>query len=114
MLNETEFMLLFRMQPSSEQPTQEQLQQMEQQWGGFISNVASQGKLVSTHHLGFSGNIIARDQSITEGFSVLEGQMIAGNMVIKANTMDMAIEIAKQCPILFVGGTVEIRNIMTM
>ncbi len=58
-----EFMLLFRMQPSNKQPTQEQLNEMQKQWGDFIGNIAMQGKLVSTHQLSFEGKQIAADQS---------------------------------------------------
>jgi hypothetical protein len=43
--------LLFRFEPTNEQHTPEQLQEMHNQWGGFIGNIATQGKLVSTHQL---------------------------------------------------------------
>jgi hypothetical protein len=35
-------------------------------------------------------------------------------MVVKANTIDAAVEMAKNCPILLMGGTVEIRSIQPM
>ncbi len=109
-----EFMLLFRMEPSNEQPTAEQLQEMEQQWGGYFGEIAGSGNFVSTQHLGFSGKMITADQSVHDGFHVSEGQMIAGNLLIKAESMEIAIEIAKKCPILFAGGTVEVRDVMEM
>ncbi len=109
-----EFMLLFRMEPSNEQPTQEQLQEMEKQWGQFIGNIAMQGKLVSTYQLGFEGNKISSYQTIDNGFLVAENQMLAGNMVLKANSLEAATDLAKNCPILFMGGTVEVRTITPM
>ena len=107
-------MLLFRFEPSNEQPTQEQLQEMGKQWGEFIGTIAMQGKLVSTHQLGFEGKKIFADQSTEEGFHVAEQQMVAGNMVLRAETLEVATELAKKCPILFMGGTVEVRNVLPM
>jgi len=111
MTQTNEFMLLFRFQPGNEQPTPEQLQEMGKQWGEFIGTIAMQGKLVSTYQLGFEGKRISADQFIEDGFHIAEGQMVAGNMVLKAESMEVATELAKKCPILFMGGTVEVRSI---
>lgn len=109
-----DFMLLFRMEPSNQKPTQEQLNEMHQQWGDFIGNIAMQGKLVSTHQLGFEGVQITPDQSTTQGVYVANNQMLAGNMVLKAINIDQAVNLAKKCPILLMGGTVEVREIQPM
>ena len=109
-----EFMLLFRFEPSNDQPTPEQLQEMGKQWGAFIGTIAMQGRLVSTYQLGFEGKRIAADQTTEDGFHVAEGQMVAGNMVLKAESMEVASELAKKCPILLMGGTVEVRIINPM
>lgn len=109
-----DFMLLFRFEPTNEMPTAEQLQEMEIQWGKFIGNIAMQGKLVSTYQLGFEGKKITANQSIEEGFYVAENQMLSGNMVLKANSIEAATELAKNCPILFMGGSVEVRNVIPM
>lgn len=109
---EQQFMMLFRMAPSNEQPTAEQLQQMEQAWGAFFGSIGP--NMISTSHLGFTGNIIAADHTISEGFHVADGHMVAGNVILKADSMEAALEIAKQCPILHAGGTVEVRDIMPM
>lgn len=109
-----EFMLLFRYEPSNEEPSQEQLQKMHKQWGEFIGGIAMQGKLVSTHQLGFEGKKIFSNQNIEDGFHIAEGKTIGGNMVLKAESMEFATEFAKKCPILFMGGTVEVRNIIPM
>lgn len=109
---EQQFMMLFRMAPSNEQPTAEQLVQMEQSWGAFFGSLGP--NMVSTSHLGFAGVTIAADQSSNDGFHVADGQMVAGNVVVKAESMEAAIAMAKHCPILHAGGTVEVRDIMPM
>jgi hypothetical protein len=114
MENLQEFMLVFRMEPSNEQPTPEQLEQMGQSWGAFIGTIAMQGKLVSTHQLGFEGKQITPDNQTHDGFVIADKQMVAGNMVIKAENIDVATEWGKKCPILLMGGTVEVRSTIPM
>jgi hypothetical protein len=107
-----EFMMIFRMEPSNEPPTPEQLQQMEQSWGAFFGGVGA--NMVSTHHLGFSGHVITADHTAHDGFHVAEGNMMSGNMVVKAESIEAALEMAKACPILHAGGSVEVRDVMEM
>ena len=114
MTQKQEFMLLFRFELSNQQPTPEQLQEMGKQWGEFIGTIAMQGKLVSTYQLGFEGTKIFADKTTEGGFHIAEGQMVAGNMVLKAESMEVATELAKNCPILLMGGTVEVRSINPM
>ncbi|WP_375582805.1 YciI family protein [Cyclobacterium xiamenense] len=114
MKNSKEFMLLFRYEPSNEEPTQEQLQEMEKHWGEFIGGIAMQGNLVSTHQLGFEGKRISPDLTTEDGFHISDSQIIGGNMVLKAESIESATELAKKCPILFMGGTVEVRDVIPM
>ena len=90
MTQTNEFMLLFRFEPSNEELTPEQLQEMGKQWGEFIGTIAMQGKLVSTHQLGFEGTIINSDKSTHDGFHISEGQIVAGNMILKADSIEVA------------------------
>jgi hypothetical protein len=110
-----EFMLIFRFEPNFEhQPTDAELAEMGQQWGGYFGELGGQGKLVSTHQLGFEGVQIAADHSITEGIHISNNQTLGGNLIVKADSIEEAIEIGKKCPILLMGGTVEIRSITPM
>jgi hypothetical protein len=115
MIQKPEFMLMFRYEPSYEnQPTEAQIEEMHQQWGEFIGNIAIQEKLVSTHQLGYEGKQILADQSVLDGMNMSNNQMLSGNMIIKASSLDEAVEMAKNCPILRMGGTVEVRDIIPM
>ncbi len=115
MVQKKEFMLLFRFEPTNDyQPTAIEIGEMHQQWGSFIGNIALQEKLVSTHQLGFEGKQISADQSVIGGIHVANNQTLAGNMVVRANSLDEAVEMAKHCPILRSGGTVEVRDITPM
>jgi len=115
MTNSKNFMMIFRFEPNpAYQPTQEDINNQQQQWGAFIGNLAVTEKLVSTNQLGFEGKQLSADLTVREGINVAEGQTLGGNMIVKAETIDEAIELAKACPILQMGGTVEVRDIMPM
>jgi hypothetical protein len=115
MEKKNEFMFVFRLEPNPNfQPTEEQLNEMGQTWGAFFGNLAGQGKLVSTHKLGYEGAMIAADQSVTDGIYIANGQTISGNLIVNASSIIEAIALAKQCPILDMGGTIEVRSIEPM
>jgi len=115
MKEEQIFMMIFRYTPNYEyQPTAEQQAQMQQQWGSFIGGIALKEKLVSTHQLGFEGNQISNDLSVSHGLVLQENQTLGGNMIVKANSLEEATEMGKDCPILKMGGSVEIRSIIPM
>jgi hypothetical protein len=109
-----EFMLLFRYEANNEQPTPEQLQDSHKLWGEFIGGIAMQGKLVSTYQLGFVGKQISANLTTQDGIHIAEGQALGGNLVLHAESIEVATELAKKCPILLMGGTVEVREIIPM
>ncbi len=110
-----EFMLVFRFEPNfTYQPTETEMNEMHQNWGAFIGNISIKEKLVSTHQLGFEGKQIFADKTVAEGIHISNNQTLGGNMIIKANSMEEAVEIAKDCPILLMGGSVEVRVINPM
>ncbi len=115
MSNSNNYMMLFRFEPDfSYQPSQEEMEAQHQQWGQFIGQLAIQEKLVETHQLGFEGKQISASLDVNEGIHIAEGNTLGGNMVVKANSLEEAVEIAKDCPILKMGGSVEVRSIIPM
>ena len=115
MIQKNEFMLVFRYEPNNNyQPSEAEMNEIHLQWGGFIGNIAIQEKLVSTHQLGFEGKQIFADKSVHEGIHISENLTLGGNMIVKANNLDEAVELAKNCPVLLMGGSVEVRAIQPM
>jgi hypothetical protein len=110
-----EFMFVFRLEPNPNyQPTEADLIEMGQTWGAFFGGIAGQGKLVSTHKLGYEGKQIASDKTVTDGIYFSDSKTISGNLIVNADSIDEAIEMAKQCPILQMGGIIEVRSIEPM
>ncbi len=115
MKTEKTFMMLFSYTPNfNYQPTEKEMVEMKQDWGSFIGTIAIKEKLVSTYQLGFEGKQIAADTTIKKGILISENKTISGNMVVKANSLDEAVEMAKESPILKMGGSVEVRSIIPM
>lgn len=78
MENSKDFMLLFRLKPGNQQPTPEQMTAMHQQWEVFIGGIAAQAKLVSTSRLGFDGNLIDRNLSVSNGINIANNETLSG------------------------------------
>ena len=110
-----EFMMIFRMAPMGDfKPTPEQVQESIKQWQDWIGGIAAQGKFGSTNQLGFTGKTLKADGVITDGPYAEVKEIVGGYIIVKANDIDDAIKLANGCPILFMGGHVEVRDIMTI
>ncbi|MFK7936323.1 MAG: YciI family protein [Saprospiraceae bacterium] len=108
-----EFMMLFRHTPQGEyQPSPEELQASIKMWQDWIGSIAAQGKFSSTNQLGFTGKTLNADGLVTDGPYAEVKEIIGGYIIVKATDLDDALEMAKGCPILQMGGNVEVRNIM--
>ncbi|WP_200911852.1 hypothetical protein [Pedobacter sp. Hv1] len=106
---------MFRFEPNFDhQPSAAELSEQQYLWGAFIGNLVMQEKLISAHQLGFEERKLSASQEISEGIHIAENQTLGGNMVVLANHIDEATAIGKDCPILAIGGNVEVREILSM
>ena len=111
-----EFVLIFR---SDFQPevkfSPDEMQSIMTQWQNWMGGIAAQGKLANPgHRLGGEGKTVKPGNVITNGPYAEIREMISGLIVVKAASIEEAAEIAKGCPILLVGGNVEVRDIIPM
>lgn len=95
-------------------PTPEQLQASIKQWQDWIGGIAAQGKFSSTNRLGFDGKTLKANGVIADGPYAEVKEIIGGYIIVKATNIDDAIKLAEGCPILSIGGHVEIRNVIPM
>ncbi|MBA4056548.1 MAG: transcription initiation protein [Marivirga sp.] len=76
----------------------------------WIGSIAAQNKLVATpKRWDVDGRFVKKDNSVIHGPYTENNISIGGLFLIKANDYDEAIEIAKECPIIKFGATVEVR-----
>lgn len=110
-----EFMMIFRMAPMGDfKPTPEQMQQSIKQWQDWIGGIAAQDKFISTNQLGFTGKTINGSGIVTDGPYAEIKEIVGGYIIVKSTNIDDAVKLAQGCPILFIGGNVEVRDIMTI
>jgi hypothetical protein len=110
-----EFVLVFRNSVNPDaKPSPEQMQQVMTNWMNWMGGIAAQDKLAD------KGNRLSMTEAKTvkAGNVVTDGpyteikEFINGYIVVKTKTIEEAIEIAKQCPILTIGGNVEVRQVV--
>jgi hypothetical protein len=110
------FMLLFRNDNTTDfMPTPEERQATMQKWIDWLNTVAAQGNLVDKgKRLDDDGKVVKPGNLITDGPYTESKESIGGYTVIQTGSLDEAAAIAKGCPILTVGGNVEIRRVIDM
>jgi hypothetical protein len=113
-----EFLLIFRQveTPGAEAPSPEQMQNTMKQWMDWLGGIAAQNKLVSNGNrlYGGTGSVVRPGEVVTNGPYVEIKELIGGYSIISADSLEEATEISKGCPILRVGGNVEVRQIVPM
>jgi hypothetical protein len=112
-----EFLLIFRRdyKTAGTQPSPEQLQIMMKEWQNWMGNIAAQNKLVNSgNRLSDEGKVVKPGSLVTDGPYVEIKEAIGGYIIIRAESLEEAAEISSGCPILRVGGNVEIRTIIPM
>ncbi|MBM9548904.1 transcription initiation protein [Leptospira sp. 201903074] len=111
-----EFTLIFRnSNHEGERPSPDQMQKVMQEWMSWMANISAKDQLAD------KGNRLAVTDSKTvhPGNLVTDGpyteikEFINGYIVVKTETLAGAVEIAKDCPILKIGGNVEVRKVVT-
>lgn len=69
---------------------------------------------MSTNQLGFEGKILKPNNVVTDGPYAEVKEIIGSYIVVKVDTLDEAMNLANGCPVLQVGGHVEVRDIMQL
>jgi hypothetical protein len=109
-----EFVMIFRNAASPDRSPQ-QIQQVLQQWQDWMGNLVAQEKLASSgSRLGTEGKTVKPNNVVTDGPYAEIKEILGGFIVVYAANVEEAAELAKSCPILLVGGSVEVRNMIPM
>lgn len=111
-MKSTEFLLVFKRDHKAAelQLTAATLQRHIRYWNEWITNLAVNDQLASQHRSWDTGGMVLKPgHNIVEGPFEEDKESITSLITIYANDYQEAKEIALGCPILDVGGTVEIR-----
>jgi len=108
-----EYALIMRHEDGSKIASPEQMQIWMKQTMDWIGGIAAQNKFVSGTGLLFDGaKVVNHNKMATDGpFGEIK-ETIGGFMVVRAESVDEAVEFAKGCPVLQgEGNTMEVRRI---
>ncbi len=109
-----EFVLIFRTSPNPDfNPSPEQAQEMMTSWMNWMGSIAAQDKLASQgSRLGISdAKVVQPNNVVTNGPFTEIKEFINGFIIVKTDSVEDAIAIAKECPMVKGGGgNVEVRR----
>lgn len=92
--------------------TPEEAQARTKSYMDWVGGIAAQNKLVDKgNRLMPTGKVLRTKGSSTDGPYAEIKETIGGYSIIRANSYEEAIELAEGCPVLKIGGCVEVREI---
>ena len=106
------FMFIYRdsADPNAPQPSAEEMQQFLGLWGEWFAKVGS-NLVDGGDGLLMTGRVLKPSGEVANGPYVEAKEVISGYTILEAEHYEAAIEFAKSCPIISVGGEIEIREL---
>jgi hypothetical protein len=107
----SEFTYLYRGRETSASP--EQMQKTMQKWMAWFKELSAEGHLKDPGHpLEQTGTVVkGKQKAVIDGPYAEAKDVVGGYTVVEAKDLAHATELSKGCPILDVGGSVEVRPI---
>jgi hypothetical protein len=107
------YMLLFRGTDCYNLLSPEEIQEVMSRWTAWFDRLSQQGKAKAGQPLRNEGAIVSgkKGVSVADGPFAESKEAIAGYIFLQVNNLDEAVEIAKECPGLEYGASVEVRAV---
>jgi hypothetical protein len=112
-----DFLLVFRSDYSKmPKPSPEEMQALAKKWMDWFGSIAAQNKLGErgSRLVPGVGKVVKPNNLVTDGPYMEIKESIGGYAVVKADSVEEAADLAKGCPVLNLGGNVEVREIMVL
>src|SRR5690606_19354286 len=108
-----EFALIFRLKDIADfQPSPEQMQERM----NWLGSIAAQNKLADKVNtllpISGSAKTVQSDNVVTDGLYTEIKDFISGYLVVKADTIDEAVAIAKENTIFKIGGSIAVSEVL--
>jgi len=108
-----DFMFIFYNNTNAPAPTPDQMQANMQLWMAWVEKLKAADIWVSGEALMPGGKMVKGPKAIvTDGPFAESKEIVGGYFVVKADTIEKATQIAKECPDLPQNGVVEVREVM--
>ncbi len=110
-----EFMLLIREEMSRQLEMSEEAMQAEiEEYTAWVEGLSETDNYGGGDPLDGGGRYINADGVQTDGPFIESKEAVMGYIILKANDLDHATELARGCPVFKYGGAAELREIMKM
>src|ERR1051325_1705363 len=105
------FLFVYRSDKSTfDEMEPEELHHFHAKWQSWIAEGMRTGWMIdASTALKTEGRVVNARKAVTVGPLVEAGDVVRGYVNLQADTLDSAAELAKGCPVLLHGGSVEIR-----
>jgi len=109
-----QFMMLLNDSGTAPTGSPEEMQEILKRYGAWSQKLAETGKLVNGVKLGGDRGRLLRNEGervVVDGPFSETKEMVGGFFIVEADNYDAAAEVAKTCPHLELGGTIELRQV---
>jgi hypothetical protein len=112
--NKNQYMFLFRGTDWSKRLSAEEMQNVANQWMVWFKRLSEQGKVLGGSPLDLEGKVVSgtNGRTIVDGPFAESKEAVGGYFLLQVETLEEAVAIAKHCPGLAHGATVEVRHIV--
>jgi hypothetical protein len=109
-----EYLLLMRAGKPMTEKTDAENKAEAQAWGVFMENLGKKGQFSGGFPLVSGGKTVSAKGISAEAVTSAKEGIVGGYLIIKANSIDEAAEIAKACPHITNEGNIEVRELAPM
>ena len=109
-----EYLLLLRGGKPAASKTEAENKAELQAWGAYMGGLTQKGSLVGGLPLVGGGKTVSADSVVSEAVTSAKEGIVGGYLIVKAESLDQAAEIAKGCPHITNEGNIEVREIAPM
>lgn len=109
----SEYLLLFRGTHWDKGLSPEEIQKVTGQFMAWFERLTQQGKAKVGQPLAHEGKIVSgkKGRTVADGPFAESKEAIAGYFLLQVEDLNEALEIAKECPTLEYGATIEVRPV---
>jgi hypothetical protein len=105
-----DFLFIYRGNPQAERRmSPEEMQQSMNQWGAWIRDALQKGWMTNPGDALTPEGKIVKSKVMTDGPFVEAKEVVGGYSIVKADSLAAAAELARGCPAVAYGGSVEVR-----
>ncbi len=109
-----EYLLLLRAGRPANTKTEAENKAELQAWGAYMADLGKKGQFVGGLPLVSGGMVVSTKGTLSEPVNSANEGIVGGYLIVKADNLQKAAELAKACPHIANEGNIEVREIAPM